>query len=211
MKSEILFKSKRKTKETDVWNKILINWIKVHKKYMKISEVDNAYFYNERASLSLLAASIWQSNGIAIEEYSSEKNHEDGIYNGRVDLWFQIDKYYCVVESKQVFKRVINKNIESISSDIDFKMKEAIKDARSSMQHEKIGYAVVFFTPTILISKPVPFEIIHSEVIKSDYDFISYIKGNESNHYDNPKDPKRIFPAGYIIGKKITLELKNEQ
>lgn len=205
MKSYKDYKSKKHKKEKVIWEKILINWISVHKKYMKMSEEDNAYFYNERASLSLLAASIWKSNGIAIEEYSSEKNHEEGIYNGRVDMWFQIGKYYCIVESKQIFKRVINKNLKSISSEINKTMNEAIKDAKSSMKYDKTGYAIVFFTPSILVSRPVTFEAIHAEVIKSKYDFIAYIRGNESNYYDNPEKPTRRFPAGYIIGKKIKL------
>ena len=102
MKSDIIFKSNRSSKAKNHWNKILENLIKAHSKYMNECIGDNAYFYNERASLSILAAAIWKSNGIAIEEYTSVKRHNNENFKGRVDLWFQIEDYYCLVESKQL-------------------------------------------------------------------------------------------------------------
>ncbi len=203
MRFEIIFKNKRKTKAVNAWSKILNNWIKVHKKYMEECKGDNAYNYNERASLSMLAASIWISKGIAIEEYRSEKRHLEKFYSGRVDLWFQIEDFYCVVESKQIMKRLVKNNIGSITVKINNKLEEARSDVIGSMHNEKNGYAVVFFTPSILVKKPIDFNDILNQVKNTDFDFIAYVKGNEENHYDNPQNPTRIFPAGFIIGKRV--------
>ena len=203
MKTNIIFKNNRTSKAKEAWNKILINWIKAHQKYMKQCKDDNAYFYNERASLSILAAAIWKSNGIAIEEYTSEKKYKNESFNGRVDLWFQLEKYFCLVESKQHFKKLVYKNLTTISKDLDNKMSQSIEDAKMSMHSEKNGYAIVFFTPSYKENKPIDNEAIINEVLKSNFDFIAYVIGDEKNNFEFQKDSKIIYPMGIIIGRKI--------
>ncbi len=69
--------------------------------------VDDApWWYNERASLSLLAGAIWQCGGIAFEEFSFEKSFirvNDTLhraYTGRCDMFFEVGVREFNVEAK---------------------------------------------------------------------------------------------------------------
>ena len=55
--------------------------------YRRREAKDSAHWYNERATLSVLAAAAWKSGGIALEEYSLRKH--DG-RAGRADLWVKM-------------------------------------------------------------------------------------------------------------------------
>ena len=151
---------------------------------MNVCEGDNAYFYNERASLSILAAAIWKSNGIAIEEYTSMKRYENENFNGRVDLWFQVENYYCLVESKQLFKRTVKNNIHTIPENIKFKMDQSIEDAKESMHEEKNGFAIVFFSPSYFELQDYRGAIVdYNKAIELDPEFIdAYYNRGCSKH-----------------------------
>ena len=60
--------------------------------------------FNERASISFLAAGCWLKGGVAIEEYSTEKARTDRRYssnrNGRCDLYLRIGKAEINCEAK---------------------------------------------------------------------------------------------------------------
>ena len=71
------------------------------------AERDAPYWYNERASLGLLAGAIWQLNGFAFEEYSTCRRifSKRGVSykNGRCDIDFRFRSRYYVAESKQCY------------------------------------------------------------------------------------------------------------
>ena len=110
---------KLKAEEELVWTKILKSWINIHEIYYSQTKGDKAYYYNERASISLLAASIWKKEGVAIEEYKAKKIREDKKENGRVDLWFHLDEYSAIVEAKHLRRNVkeFSKNSETKNSE----------------------------------------------------------------------------------------------
>src|SRR5229473_2758087 len=66
---------------------------------------DRPYFYNERATLSLLAGGIWKSDqsNLVLEEYCSPKVGESGNYRGRFDVWFRTADKSCSCEAKQIY------------------------------------------------------------------------------------------------------------
>ena len=88
----------------DLIDKLLNSWIAAQEKYFEVKEKpryqDMAYYYNERANVSLLAAAAWRlsetENFTAIEEYSVKRNNTDG----RCDLWLNLAGYGINVEAK---------------------------------------------------------------------------------------------------------------
>lgn len=203
--SKIIIKNKRKSTALETWKKILSNWINAHKKYMNecAKYKDNAYKYNERASLSILSAAVWLSNGISIEEYGSEKITNKKKYKGRVDLWFKINSFETIIESK-LLKKVINRrNISSLSKEINKKLVEAKNDVGSTRHlGERNGYSVVFFTPIISYSNPISLNDIIDNVKECNCDLFAYIN-NKSIIYFNDKNEKKHNPVGFIIVKKF--------
>jgi hypothetical protein len=71
--------------------------------YNDPDEPDRPFFYNERATLSLWAGGIWQSNreNLVLEEYRSDKVSLSGKYTGRCDIWFRAEGQSCSAEAKQ--------------------------------------------------------------------------------------------------------------
>jgi hypothetical protein len=79
---------------------LLRAWIRAQNHYLKmLNHEDFPWAYNERASLSLLAAAAWKSGGVALEEYSVEKRRLradgqrrkiDRYKMGRCDLYIQL-------------------------------------------------------------------------------------------------------------------------
>ncbi|MEE4687915.1 hypothetical protein V2K59_24060 [Pseudomonas alliivorans] len=114
--------SKAKTiKGIEVWGDdeeleiLLAAWIKAVVRYTSANERDNPWWYNERASLSVLAGAAWTVKGwSALEEYSTLKRHrtlEPGVdsgslRNGRCDLYVQSPDTTFAIEAKQTVQSI---------------------------------------------------------------------------------------------------------
>lgn len=72
-------------------------------RYMEVCKPDRPFFYNERATVSILAGGIWQSNpkNLVLEEAWAEKTRMSGPYTGKDDVWFQVGRQSCYAEAKQ--------------------------------------------------------------------------------------------------------------
>lgn len=86
---------------------LLRTWVRLQRKYCTAWEWDDvSWYYNERASLSLFAAAVWMSGGVALEEYSTEKYHTPlrsrrlRPYMGRSDLGFRHSRRDFIAEAK---------------------------------------------------------------------------------------------------------------
>lgn len=64
---------------------------------------DNQWWYNERASLSCLAAASWTTGGIALEEFCTLKEKPPDSRNGRCDLFIGTATEAFAFEAKQVW------------------------------------------------------------------------------------------------------------
>ncbi len=199
MKQHLIKQDKLKEEEKIAWTKILKNWIQVHKIYYQQSGNDKAYIYNERASISLLAASIWKSGGIAIEEYKAKKIRNEETKNGRVDLWFSLDGYSAVVEAKHL-RRSVNdffnkKNApESPNNKINQFIKMALKDAKNSGEVDgEAAYAVVFLYLDNNKNQEIAIKNIFQQIEKLNCDFFACVNCGELTDK---------YPAGIILGKK---------
>jgi len=87
--------------------KFLAKWVEL----VKDSEwgpKDAPWWYNERASVSLLAGAAWLADGWAFEEFAIRKGRTRSRRKGRGDLWFKVrsDSHYYIVEAKQIYPSI---------------------------------------------------------------------------------------------------------
>lgn len=82
---------------------LLSNWFLVTKKYVEKLKNDAPWIYGERASIGFVAAAVWKSGGVALEEYWAKK---DGVreagYVGRCDLYFKLGSTGFIAEAKKI-------------------------------------------------------------------------------------------------------------
>ena len=92
----------------DVWIDVILQR---YVAYFSISEdMDSPWWYNERATVSFLAAAAWMAEGIALEEYRTQKGKKSNPRTGRCDLflgaksraWFECEAKHtwCAVGRK---------------------------------------------------------------------------------------------------------------
>ncbi len=82
---------------------ILESWLSVQDEYF-IQTKEYSWLYKERASISILAAAVWKSGNVALEEYSTIKGATDGtIKKGRCDIYFTAGKEGFAGEAKHVW------------------------------------------------------------------------------------------------------------
>ena len=64
---------------------------------------DLPWWYNERASISVLAGAAWKTGGFAFEEFGDEKKtgkKRQLLYHGRIDLYFNVKGEHFIAECK---------------------------------------------------------------------------------------------------------------
>jgi hypothetical protein len=80
---------------------LLRRWIDLNVRYARAWKwKDCAWWYNERTSVGLLAASAWQIGGYSLEEYATKKNYRRSQYRGRGDLYFELKSVRYIAEAK---------------------------------------------------------------------------------------------------------------
>ena len=132
---------------------LLKGWVYAIERYAQTMKGDDAaYYYNERASLSVLASGAWVSNGIALEEYRNSKGRGNERKIGRADLYVSYRSWDAEFEAKQKwmnaaiadvkFRSVVRAAIRSAVSD-------ATKDYAAQAQ-----FGCVFFVPRFCLSRP---------------------------------------------------------
>lgn len=68
------------TSKLRILRPILRQWVTINRKLAKRWEEyrDAPWWYNERASISVLAGAAWKTNGYAFEEYVGDKRTKTG-------------------------------------------------------------------------------------------------------------------------------------
>ncbi len=87
---------------------IFEHWIRTVNKCVDswAADGDLPWWYGERASLSLFAGAIWQSNGLVFEEYASSKRAPTRkAYRVRSDLYFEFGGSSFIAEAKPAWSR----------------------------------------------------------------------------------------------------------
>ena len=132
---------------------VLRNWIKTNLHVADTWEgIDAPWWYNERASLSVLAGAIWRCGGIAFEEFSEVKFHakrREGpreSYRGRCDIHFQVGSKDFVAEAKYGYSGATARN-----ADVVPKIAHLLDDARKATgrlaPNGQCRLAMVFIAP----------------------------------------------------------------
>ena len=127
------------------WQELILDYIK-YNDYNNY--IDNPWWYNERASVSMLAAAAWTANGIALEEYSTIKGKSRKKWSGRCDLYIGLStkEYNC--EAKQVFCSVGNRSYNNVKK-IEDALENAKKDASFLNKKDGQRLSVCFAVPYI--------------------------------------------------------------
>ncbi|MGD9969155.1 MAG: hypothetical protein AB7S65_01745 [Sulfuricurvum sp.] len=141
------------------WLEIINQWIQNNIDYLEKHNFDDAaYWHNEMANISCLSGAIWKLGGVAVCEYTIDKDTckngkltqgED--LNGRADLYFMMEKKRYLVEAKYIRAKTIeNGNIQNAmhtalkncqhcrENGLDHKM--AMVFAAPNTQHNKIDF-----------------------------------------------------------------------
>ncbi len=115
------------SRRAQVLKPVLAKWVKLVERYAEQQKGDLAYWYNERPTLSVLAAAAWMAGGIALEEFSSPKFNEGGEEpaSGRADLWLRFKNLELAIEAKQAWLthaaaqkgRLIKRRLEAACED----------------------------------------------------------------------------------------------
>jgi hypothetical protein len=126
----------------------LERWIAINRKLSHEWSPDTPWWYNERASLSILAGAIWQENGTAFEEFSWTKTRSGKLGHGRVDLEFSLGVYGYRAEAKLRFLRV-SQGFAHIGR-LNDQLAEATADIRCCAAEKWIRrLGVLFVAPSI--------------------------------------------------------------
>lgn len=135
---------------------LLHEWIKVQRRYAGAWEwMDVPWYYNERASLSTLAAAAWLSGGLALEEFSNEKwragrpnwKQKRRVALGRCDLYVVAGGADYLIEAKAYWPKLRG----SVAEDgLHNALRSARDDATRVRPHETATrLAAVLIAPSI--------------------------------------------------------------
>lgn len=132
---------------------VLSKWIEVQDQlYYELSPNNAPWWYNERASIGSLAAAVWLCEGIAFEEYMTDKNVRDGcdkeeLVGGRGDIFFRVCQTGFRAEAKQAWGKLRGYSQRSY---IDKNLTNALEEARRrpvEKREHRIG--ILFLSPNI--------------------------------------------------------------
>ena len=158
---------------------------------------DAAHWYNERATLSVLAAAAWKQGGIALEEYSMRKH---GGCAGRADLWIKMPSEMFSFEAKQTWTTVLPGRGRERAS---YWLREATRDAarvpKAEAQHRA---GLVFVIPDLPQRRVDSFDpaAFVTEVRSAGCDFSAWWFASKPW----PKSVKgRFYPGVVIVGRFV--------
>ena len=165
---------------------------------------DFPWWYNERASLSVLAAAVWKTKGIAFEEFSSPKKKRKVKYSGRNDLYILTGKKEFTVEAKNLFVAAFSRN--GSRARIVQKLKQAVKDVKRSKPYGTKRLAILFVVPKFDWSKRDVVSILIErwidEIRKIPYAAAAWIFPKECRTKAKWKKT-RLFPGVVVLVRKV--------
>lgn len=183
---------------------VLEEWARVVAKYIKsCNNKDNPWWYNERASLSCLAAAAWRNGGIALEEYYTEKGKEFRSWNGRCDLYFSAGEESFGCEAKQAWC-AIGKKARSGVDEAEKKLKDACKEARQLSKDEGRRLGLCFAVPYLPIKDKMHLDTLLNkwiEELKSlEYSSIAWIFPGKSRYHTHEGE---LYPGVVLLIREV--------
>jgi len=118
------------------------------------SEEDVAWWYNERASLSVFAGALWKCGGWAFEEFSIERRTQSTRRKaqGRCDIQFEFKGHGYIGEAKQTWFSLGKKRPVSIKK-VERDLSRAQHEIRQIQVKANHQIAMTFVVPEINISE----------------------------------------------------------
>lgn len=194
---EIDIKIKGKFPNSNLWQTIIAQWVQNNKDYLEENDFkDAAYWHDEMANISCLVGAIWKIGGVAISEYTINKNDGQN-NNGRADLYFSKDKTKYLVESKYIKKE------KKITLDnINKEMCCALKDCKSCIE-EKLEDNIDLNKMAMVFVAPNTEQTIEFNDQKLDYDIKVMLKiiGAKKPTYEYDK---KAYDTIYLFGQHFT-------
>ncbi|WP_262927217.1 hypothetical protein [Phytohalomonas tamaricis] len=205
---------------------LLRSWTEAVMSYCKMHDfVDNCWWYNERASLSVLAGAAWRAKGwLALEEFSTGKRGErvegvdsGSIRNGRCDLYITNQDESFAFEAKQAWQPIGNKTTGDL--DVNRALAKAWQDVGELHNYEAdTRIAATFIVPSIPISQASEDgeiqprkvrEAVNSwlesmagfERLAGKQTAYAYVFPANCEHYFN-EDIGRVFPGTVLVLEK---------
>lgn len=129
---------------------ILEQWVDVCRTYQSKVQGDRPWYYHERAQIGFLAAASWLSDGVALEEWRTEKKAINGdCRNGRGDIWIQRRHLRLHVEAKHTWVSLTGRPASGIRR-VTAKLRMAQRDACDiSCGRDEICVGVLFAVPVV--------------------------------------------------------------
>jgi hypothetical protein len=153
---------------------VLLHYFSILDDYIKHygtskNNFDVPYYYNERASLSILSGAVWKSSprNLVLEEYCVKKAGSDSgkEYRGRRDIWIKVQDpavsagyRECRGEAKQRWGKISKLNAAEIDKMISVSIEEAGKNVALKPSDLKLG--IVFKVP----KKDVPIAELENKI-----------------------------------------------
>jgi hypothetical protein len=115
---------------------------------------DVPWWYNERASLSVLAGAVWKVGGIAFEEFSTKKRKKQRkkglgkLYLGREDLYIKIGDHHFIAEAKQIWSGATRRNYDPTDR-IQRELETACAQIKKSPPNGQRRLGMLFVVPHI--------------------------------------------------------------
>lgn len=123
----------------------LRGWRTAINRYIAVHEGEPPYYFNERASLSMLAAGAWLSGATALEEYGTYKGWGSSKGNGRCDLYISDHEKSAEIEAKQKWMSAATSDA-SLAAHIQAEVKKASAEAKRNYDADT-KFGCVFFVP----------------------------------------------------------------
>jgi hypothetical protein len=97
------------------------------------------YYFNERATLSLFAGGVWQSQpeNLVLEEFTVGKERQGTRYDGRSDIWFEAEDQWCYAEAKQVIETTTKFTPQWVESNIGDRLREEADAVLCNVEFKK--------------------------------------------------------------------------
>jgi hypothetical protein len=134
---------------------LLETWITTNAQIVRAWQGDLPWWYNERASVSVLAGASWLSGGIAFEEYTADKRtgkKRHPIFSGRVDLYLRVKGEQFIAEAKYFWSGATFVN-STTTNTLRERLKEACNDIRMCPPNGQRRLGILFATPYIAKSQ----------------------------------------------------------
>ena len=154
-----------------IFTDVFSQWFSLIERYNQQRPDDVPWWYNERASLSFFAGAVWNSGGIALEEYSTGKSHKKESWPGRGDLYIKIKEEEYVIEAKQVWTSMSSR-AQKTKEKVEAALLRARRDAGKTNSWGARRLGLVFVIPYIKRCKESEFKVCVN-------DWLTHIKSVE--------------------------------